>query len=81
MQSYDLIVIGSGPAGQRAAIQAAKSGRKAAVIEQREIVGGMCITMPSGAGMVGRSPMGSRPVGAPVFFGSSRGGGFGCPAF
>ena len=44
MQSYDLIVIGSGPAGQRAAIQAAKSGRRAAVIEQREIVGGVCIT-------------------------------------
>ena len=44
VQSYDLIVIGSGPAGQRAAIQAAKSGRKAAVIEQREMVGGVCIT-------------------------------------
>src|SRR5947209_9389487 len=44
MQSYDLIVIGSGPAGQRAAIQAAKSGRRAAVIEQREVVGGVCIT-------------------------------------
>ena len=44
MQAYDLIVIGSGPAGQRAAIQAAKSGRRAAVVEQREIVGGVCIT-------------------------------------
>jgi NAD(P) transhydrogenase len=50
MQAYDLIVIGSGPAGQRAAIQAAKSGRRAAVIEQREFVGGVCIntgTIPS----------------------------------
>jgi len=50
MQSYDLIVIGSGPAGQRAAIQAAKSGRRAAVVEQREFVGGVCIntgTIPS----------------------------------
>src|SRR5579871_4744778 len=50
MRTYDLIVIGSGPAGQRAAIQAAKMGRRVAVIEQREIVGGACIntgTIPS----------------------------------
>jgi NAD(P) transhydrogenase len=50
MQSYDLIVIGSGPAGQRAAIQGAKSGRKVAVIEKREALGGACIntgTIPS----------------------------------
>src|SRR5437870_9405356 len=50
MRTYDIIVIGSGPAGQRAAIQGAKSGRKVAVMEQREIVGGVCIntgTIPS----------------------------------
>ncbi|MGA3016063.1 MAG: Si-specific NAD(P)(+) transhydrogenase [Bryobacteraceae bacterium] len=50
MRAYDLIVIGSGPAGQRAAIQAAKCGHKVVVIEQREIVGGACIntgTIPS----------------------------------
>ena len=50
MRNYDLIVIGSGPAGQRAAIQAAKCGRRVAVIEAREIVGGACIntgTIPS----------------------------------
>jgi len=50
VRTYDLIVIGSGPAGQRAAIQAAKCGHKVAVIEQREIVGGACIntgTIPS----------------------------------
>jgi NAD(P) transhydrogenase len=50
MQKYDLIVIGSGPAGQRAAIQGAKFGHRVAVIEQREIVGGACIntgTIPS----------------------------------
>jgi NAD(P) transhydrogenase len=50
MQQYDIIVIGSGPAGQRAAIQAAKCGRRVAVVEQREIVGGACIntgTIPS----------------------------------
>jgi NAD(P) transhydrogenase len=50
MQRYDIIAIGSGPAGQRAAIQGAKCGRRVAVIEQREIVGGACIntgTIPS----------------------------------
>jgi NAD(P) transhydrogenase len=47
---FDCLVIGSGPAGQRAAIQAAKLGRQAIVIEQREVVGGVCIntgTIPS----------------------------------
>ena len=50
MQSYDLIVIGSGPAGQRAAIQGAKSGKRVALVESREVVGGACIstgTIPS----------------------------------
>src|SRR5689334_6602376 len=50
MRTYDMIVIGSGPAGQRAAIQAAKCGRRVAVIEAREVVGGVCIntgTIPS----------------------------------
>jgi NAD(P) transhydrogenase len=40
---YDLLAIGSGPAGQKAAIQAAKLGRSAAVVE-REQVGGVCVT-------------------------------------
>jgi NAD(P) transhydrogenase len=47
---YDLIVIGSGPSGQRAAIYAAKLGKKVALIEMREVVGGACIstgTIPS----------------------------------
>src|SRR5262247_1035651 len=47
---YDLICIGSGPAGQRAAIQAAKLGRKVALIEKQRFVGGVCIdtgTIPS----------------------------------
>src|SRR6202142_4596991 len=50
MQSYDLIVIGSGPAGQRAAIQAAKSGKRVALVEKAEWMGGVCIntgTIPS----------------------------------
>src|SRR5215470_10847276 len=47
---FDLIAIGSGPAGQRAAVQAAKLGRRAAVIEKRRSVGGVCLdtgTLPS----------------------------------
>src|SRR6201995_5631594 len=47
---YDLIVIGSGPAGQRAAIYAAKLGKKVALVEMREVVGGASIntgTIPS----------------------------------
>src|SRR5436190_9418439 len=50
MQRYDLIVIGSGPAGQRAAIQAAKAGKRVALVERREVIGGVCIntgTIPS----------------------------------
>ena len=50
MEEYDLIVIGSGPAGQRAAIQAAKLGKRVALVEKKEVVGGACIntgTIPS----------------------------------
>ena len=47
---YDMLVIGSGPAGQRAAIQAAKLGKRVAVAERTSVVGGVCIntgTIPS----------------------------------
>jgi NAD(P) transhydrogenase len=50
MQQFDLLVIGSGPAGQRAAIQGAKSGKRVVLVERREVVGGTCInngTIPS----------------------------------
>jgi NAD(P) transhydrogenase len=50
MQRYDLIVIGSGPGGQRAAIQGAKAGKRVAVIEKQNAIGGVCIntgTIPS----------------------------------
>ena len=50
MDHYDLLVIGSGPAGQKAAIAAAKLGHRAAVIERTDMVGGVCIntgTIPS----------------------------------
>jgi len=40
---YDLVVIGSGPGGQRAAIQAAKLGKRAAVIEQSDQLGGAAL--------------------------------------
>jgi NAD(P) transhydrogenase len=47
---YDLVVIGSGPAGQRAAVAASKMGKRVAVVEARSVVGGVCIntgTIPS----------------------------------
>jgi NAD(P) transhydrogenase len=47
---YDLLVIGSGPAGQKAAIQAAKLGKRVGLVERRTVVGGVCIntgTIPS----------------------------------
>jgi NAD(P) transhydrogenase len=50
MAHYDMLVIGSGPAGQKAAIQAAKIGKKAGVIERKKVAGGICIntgTIPS----------------------------------
>src|SRR5260221_5868781 len=50
MDKSDIIVIGSGPAGQRAAIQAAKFGKKAALVEKMEVIGGAAIntgTIPS----------------------------------
>jgi NAD(P) transhydrogenase len=50
MQRYDLVVIGSGPAGRRAAVQAAKLGRSVLVVENRARVGGVSVhtgTIPS----------------------------------
>jgi NAD(P) transhydrogenase len=47
---YDLLVIGSGPAGQRAAIQAAKLNKRVAIVERKAVLGGVCIntgTIPS----------------------------------
>jgi NAD(P) transhydrogenase len=49
MQPYELIVIGSGPGGQRAAINAVKAGKRVALVEKQS-VGGVCIntgTIPS----------------------------------
>ena len=47
---FDLLCIGSGPAGQRAAVQAAKLGQRVAVAERERVVGGACLhsgTIPS----------------------------------
>lgn len=47
---YDLIVIGSGPGGQKAAIAAAKLGKRVAIIDRHDMVGGVCVntgTIPS----------------------------------
>ncbi len=50
MHDYELLVIGSGPGGQRAAIAAAKLDRRVAVVERPEMLGGVCLntgTIPS----------------------------------
>ena len=47
---YDMLVIGSGPAGQKSAIQAAKAGQKVAIVERDSLFGGACVhlgTIPS----------------------------------
>jgi NAD(P) transhydrogenase len=47
---FDVLVVGSGPGGQKAAIAAAKLGRRVGVVERRHMVGGVCIntgTIPS----------------------------------
>jgi NAD(P) transhydrogenase len=47
---YDLLVLGCGPAGQRAAVQAAKIRKRVGIIDRREVVGGVCVntgTIPS----------------------------------
>ena len=47
---YDLLVIGSGPAGQKAAVQGAKLGKRVGMVERRHMVGGVCVntgTIPS----------------------------------
>jgi NAD(P) transhydrogenase len=47
---FDVLVLGSGPGGQKAAIATAKLGKRAAVVERRDMIGGVCIntgTIPS----------------------------------
>ena len=50
MDDFDVLVIGSGPGGQKAAIAASKLGRRVAIVERQDMVGGVCIntgTIPS----------------------------------
>ena len=50
MVPYDLLVIGSGPSGQKAAVSGVKKGKRVALVEMRNVVGGVCIntgTIPS----------------------------------
>jgi NAD(P) transhydrogenase len=50
MYDFDVLVLGSGPGGQKAAIAAAKLERRVGVVERREMIGGVCIntgTIPS----------------------------------
>ncbi|MFN4241671.1 MAG: Si-specific NAD(P)(+) transhydrogenase [Tepidisphaerales bacterium] len=52
LHRYDLAVIGSGPAGQKAALAASKLGKRVAIIDREHVVGGVCIhtgTIPSKA--------------------------------
>ncbi len=50
MYDYDVLVIGSGPGGQKAAIAAAKLDRRVAIVERKNMIGGVCLntgTIPS----------------------------------
>ena len=50
IEYFDFVVIGSGPSGQKAAIQAANAGKSVALIEQDALLGGACVhrgTIPS----------------------------------
>ncbi|MBI5344630.1 MAG: FAD-dependent oxidoreductase, partial [Deltaproteobacteria bacterium] len=50
MRRYDILVIGSGPGGERAALQASKLGKKVAIIERQPYIGGAGLhtgTLPS----------------------------------
>src|SRR5258708_16598620 len=50
MQEYDIVVIGTGPGGQKAAIASAKLGKSVAIIERGQMLGGVCVntgTIPS----------------------------------
>ena len=50
MQKFEVVIIGSGPAGKTAAIQAAKLGKNVAVVDGAGAIGGVCVhtgTIPS----------------------------------
>ncbi len=50
VRHFDVVILGGGPAGERAAVQAARAGKRAAIVEREHVVGGTCInwgTIPS----------------------------------
>src|SRR5215471_387375 len=50
VEQFDLLVIGSGPAGEKGAVQAAYFGKRVAVVEKQPAIGGACVntgTLPS----------------------------------
>src|SRR6201996_5381077 len=50
VHDYDVLIIGSGPGGQKAAIAAAKLDRRGGVVERQDMIGGVCLntgTIPS----------------------------------
>ncbi len=50
MEHYDVLILGGGPGGERAAIQAARIGKRVVLIEREHVIGGTCInrgTIPS----------------------------------
>jgi len=69
MKQYDLCVIGSGPAGQHAAIQSAKLGKRVCIIEKRHAVGGVAVntgTIPSKALREAILSIGGRSIACPT---------------
>jgi NAD(P) transhydrogenase len=47
---FDVIILGGGPAGERASVQAARAGKRVALVERDNVVGGTCVnwgTIPS----------------------------------
>lgn len=82
VRHYDLCVIGSGPAGQKAAVQASKLGKSVCVVERREVVGGVTVntgTIPSKAlrEAILTHPLAGSPLPAGGDFAAARNASFG----
>ena len=53
LERYDLVVIGSGPAGEKGAAQAAYFGRRVALVEKQPVLSGAGVNTGAGAGTGG----------------------------
>lgn len=49
-KSYDLVAIGSGPASQKCALDAAKKGKTVAIVDSKPMFGGVCVVRAKGKG-------------------------------